>query len=393
MRSRSILFFLCVALASAASYAQSPAADEAGKEEPRVSWLVAPQPRAVQQMALRGFVFDGMFVNDWSKGFHNAFESAEGFSRSSVDLFLRLDNEKIAGWKGNSALVRFKSHMEQFGAGFDHCAQLYSNIDSPNRTGIYELWMEQKLYGGRLRIKGGKIDSNTEFAVVESAGDFLNSSMGFSPTIMAFPSYPQPKLGLGVFLEPLSKTGLELGIFQTSGMGTLALAEPSRRWSMGGNELSGRASVGYWRLDGSMDRFDGGEVTTTQGFYSVAEQTLWRRFFGNEGGEQKISVFLQTGFSDGAVSSVVRHLGCGFVLQPLFTRRPHDALGLAMTAARFSPRAGLDYANELILETYYKVNLTRQIALVQDFQYLHHPGGMETTPDYPVITPRIVLTF
>jgi len=30
---------------------------------------------------------------------------------------------------------------------------------------------------------------------------------------------------------------------------------------------------------------------------------------------------------------------------------------------------------------------------VQDFQFLHHPGGLRANRDCPVITPRLVVSF
>jgi carbohydrate-selective porin OprB len=396
MSLRAVFFVLFVAIFPNVALAQSvEGSDQPTANTVPVSWLVTHQPSLVRRLATRGFSFDGLIINDWSKGFCNDGEGPEGFGRDSVDLFLRIDGEKIGGWKGASGLVRLKNHAEQFGGTSNGGAQVYSNIDSPSYTTLYELWVEQRMYGDKLRVKAGKIDSNTEFAVVESAGDFLNSSMGFSPTIVAFPSYPSPRLGLGVFTTPTNNSGLALGVFQTSGMGTLALAEPSRRWDIGESELAGRLSLGYWRLDGTMDRFEGTRSTTTQGLYSVAEQALWRQPFGNDGNEKKLSSFLQLGMADGQVSSITHHLGMGTVLQSPFMSRPHDAFGVATTIVRFSssPDAAFDCGHELVFETYYKFNISRQISFVQDFQFLHHPGGLQSNPDYPVITPRLILSF
>ena len=111
----------------------------------------------------------------------------------------RLDGEKGFGGKGTSGFLRLKHHLNHFGEDEAGPAQGFSNIDAPSRTTLYEAWMEQRLFSDRLRVKAGKIDANSEFAAVPTAGDFLNSSMGFSPTIVGFPSYPLPKAGYQCF--------------------------------------------------------------------------------------------------------------------------------------------------------------------------------------------------
>lgn len=54
------------------------------------------------------------------------------------------------------------------------------------------------------------MDTNTEFAYADVAGDFSNSSAGFSPTIFAFPSCPDPVTSANVFGTVLRHTGLGL---------------------------------------------------------------------------------------------------------------------------------------------------------------------------------------
>jgi porin len=357
---------------------------------------LASEPRHIlQDLSARGISFQGMLVNDWSKGTNAADTSSDGFGRYSFDLSMTLDGKKLLGRDGATGFVRLKQHLREFGSTSDGCAQVFSNIDAPSRTTLYEIWLEQKLLSGKLRLKGGKIDANTEFAVVQTAGDFLNSSMGYSPTIMDFPTYPEPRLGLNVFFYPSQKYQLGAAVFQTGGKGILSLAEPGRSWSLGHSELQGRVSLGYWRRDGEIPAFDGAMSSVTQGYYSVLEQTLWRHSLHNRAAERRLSSFLQYGRSDGRVNCFTHHLGGGAVLQAPLARRPQDSFGAAATWVRFSsePAAGFQLPAELILETYYKVTVTRNLALVQDFQFLHHPGGMSSNPDYPVITPRVVFSF
>ena len=108
-----------------------------------------------------------------------------------------------------------------------------------------------------------------------------------------------------------------------------------------------------------------------------------------------LSTFFQFGHADGQVNSFTHHVGGGSVLQGPIASRSRDAIGLGATWIRFSthPNAGFDRSGDLVLEGYYKVAITKQIALVQDFQFLHNPGGLRSNPDCDVVTPRLVISF
>lgn len=344
----------------------------------------------IQEFAHRGLSFSGQFVHDWSREWHDPDSPPSGFGRYSVDLLLALDGQKALGWKGASGLVRLKQHINEFGFGDEDARQLYSNIDAPSRTTLYEFFLEQRLDGDSVRVKGGRIDANSEFAVVESAGDFLNSSMGYSPTIVAFPTYPEPKLGLGVFWKPRRNYSVNLGVFQTAGWGTLAIVEPVWRWRTT-NDREGRASVGYWRLDGAFSRWDGTRATTTQGVYVVAEQLLWRRALRQGGGERGLAGFLQLGKASREISSFASHVGGGFVFRAPWARRPHDSLGVAATWVRLCPEVAMTPSSELVWEVYYRVSLSRKVAFLEDLQYVHHPAFAES--NQPVATSHLVVSF
>ncbi len=340
-----------------------------------------------------GISFRGTMIFDWSKSI-DAEDPSFGFGRHSFDVSAAIDGKKLWRLGGSAALLRLRNHLNSFGEDRVGAAQLYSNIDAGERTALYEAWIEQRLFSDKLRLKGGKIDANTEFDAVQTAGDFLNASMGYSPTIVAFPSYPEPKLAFTAFLQPTVHNGLATGIFETASSGTLSILEPSRTWTVGHTENQGRVSVGYWHLSGDVDRFDGGKAHGTQGFYSVAEQTLWRTSQSDRT-EHTVSAYFQIGSANGKLSPFERHMGGGAVLQGTWGKRPQDSIGIAATDVRLSsqPAAGFETGSELVLESYYKAFLTRHFSLVPDFQFVHHPGGSLAHADCPIFTSRFVASF
>ena len=144
-------------------------------------------PRSAERLLeSKGFEFHGFLKSEVSTDFHSGFTGDGTDTRSLVETSVTLDLNKAVQWKG----ARFSaSFHDYFGTNATNAlvgdVQGFSNIDARPMNRIYEMWFEQTLDRGKVRIKVGRIDANTEFAYVENAGDFLNSSMGFSPTILA----------------------------------------------------------------------------------------------------------------------------------------------------------------------------------------------------------------
>lgn len=370
-----------------------PAPVEVTSRQSAVPPLLRKVEDTRERLDKRGIAGNLTFVNDWSKNFRGGASSAGSFDRYSLDLSLTLDTRKLANWSGGTAFVRMKNHFGANGGDYVGDAQGFSNIDDVPRTRLYELWYEQKFFSDRLRLKAGKIDANSDFAVVQVAGDFLNSSMGYSPTIVALPTYPEPQPAVTLFVIPRSHYQVSTGFFRTLDDGNMLLLEGSRAWRIGVQELNGRFSLGAWHLTGKIPCFDGDDKDGTEGIYLVGEQTIFSRKFSN--GEQRLSAFMQFGHADGDISRFTRHLGGGLVLSPLFSFRPQDSIGAAVTSARFtdSPDAGYEYPSELASEVYYKIGLTHFISVVPDVQFIHHPGGIRAQEDACVFTPRLVLSF
>jgi carbohydrate-selective porin OprB len=343
----------------------------------------------------KGIAGSVTLINDWSSSLRGGSSSAESVERYLLDFQVSLDTQKLFGWQGGTAGVRLHHHLGDDGSDAVGDAQGFSNIDDVPRTMLYELWFQQTLFSNKLRFKIGKVDANTEFARVENGGDFLNSSMGYSPTILGLPTYPEPRPSVNLFVHPTQRYSVALGLYDTAGPGAMALVEAGRHWSLGSRELPGRASLGYWRLSGSINDFHGNPRTGTQGHYAVLEQSFWRRALPKEGNERNLSGFFQYGSANGEVSCFTHHVGGGAVLQGLLAPRPRDEIGFAVTWVGLSrmPGAGFDYGSELANEAFYKISITRSAALLLDVQVIHHPGGLRRLEDAVVLTPRLNVSF
>ena len=357
-----------------------------------------------QRLEARGITPQVTLLVDWSKNFRGGACSRGSVARQLFKSSLTLDTEKSLGWKGGTGFASLYYHTGKHGGEYAGDAQGFSNIDAPPRTYLYELWMQQELLGGRLRFKAGKVDSNTEFAVVDNGGDFLNSSMGYSPTIIGFATYPQPRPSLNVSYQARNRYYAKAGLYDSAGVGAMPVAEVGRRWAMTSSELEGKLGFGYWRQTGRMECFDGDDLEGTGGFFLVSEQEMWRSHRSSpspatsgaqETPQSNMAVFFQYGSANADVSPFSKHVGGGFVWRGALPKRRSDVVGVGATWASLhdEPEATTSEPAELVLEAFYKIRVTSFLSIAPDVQFIHSPGLLSSQRDCLVATPRVTISF
>jgi carbohydrate-selective porin OprB len=337
-----------------------------------------------QQAETRGIGLQYQYVNDLSAIPSGPPGEPSWFSRYTWTLSAAIDFRKTMGWSGTSGYVSVKQHGLEFGETGNSVAQGYSNLDTDPHTTLYEAWLQQTL-GGKLTLKAGRIDANVDFDAAPAAADFLNSSMGYSPTLMGFPSYPAPQPAVELSAAFPSATRLSAGEFRTTD-GWISLLESNRSWHGGADQSGGSATMGMWHLTKPLTRLDGTPVAGTSGFYGVLEQALWTRPSKNEN-TRTLAGYLQLGTGDKQVNPCSEHLGGGLVISGPLGRRPVDSAGIAASWVH------LTGGSETVLEAYYKLSLSRSVSLVPDLQYFRNPQGSGDPTAMIVITPRLVITF
>ena len=133
--------------------------------------------------------------------------------RALFDATVTIDGGKLLGVEGARLFADFQVQGGSDGTVDVGDLQGYSNIDGPHRVQLAKVWYEQVLLDRALRFKIGKVDANTDFAYVEHGFRFLNSSFGFSPTVLGFPTYPDPAFGALAFVRPGGGVYLGAGVF------------------------------------------------------------------------------------------------------------------------------------------------------------------------------------
>ncbi|MCC6824079.1 MAG: carbohydrate porin, partial [Verrucomicrobia subdivision 3 bacterium] len=352
----------------------------------------------------RGMSLEGFLVADLSRNFQGGLSTGRETLRSLFELSFTLDTEPLFGFAGGTLFVDVQSQHGRHGTELlAGDFQGFSNLDAPGFTALYELWYEQLLAGGRLRLKLGKIDASNEFAFVENGAEMLNSSAGFSPTILGFTTYPNPATGAVLFASPADWLYLGGGVFDgatqagkptgTRGPATLfgdpddllVVAEVGIHGAAADRRLQ-RLAFGITNHSGVFDRVDGSGLTEdgATSYYLVLDQRVADRYGRSASRDASESVpgidgFLQLGWTSKRISPVDLHAGAGLVWSGYVPGRVHDRFGFLATWVRFSApaRAAGSFSDpsELACELFYRVHLTPWLWLQPDLQYIVNPGG------------------
>lgn len=362
---------------------------------PSWSRMTGDWARARTSLENRGVSFEITATSDGS-GLGARPDGVQGFGRYLSTAGATLDLEKIAGLKGSRVLVQYQMLGGTNGAQGLSVAQPFSNIDASAFRRFAEVWIEQQ-FGPRVRVKSGLIDANTEFAFVENNADFINSSMGYSPTVFPMPTYPDPHFGLAVHVDPTEQTYVSVGTFN-GGPATgvddfkalFTVGEAGLRWKgLGG----GRVGVGYWRITGKRDAAEDGIVpVSTGGQYIALDQTLWNSERG--GTTRTVGAFFQAGLADPQLSPTSSHIGGGLTGRGLLPGRRNDTVGLGVTVVGLAPSApGETTSREIVFETFHRFVLTQWMALKPDVQFFRHPSGTPGRRTILAGTVRIEVVF
>jgi porin len=330
--------------------------------------------------------------------------------RLPLQAALDLDAERLLGWRGGrlhaglQALAGRHASEELVGdlQGFD-------NVDAERFRQLSELWLEQRLFGDRLRLKLGKADANADFARVEASGGFLNSSAGYSPTIQGFPTYPDPAVGLSLSARAASWLSLAAGVYDGAthegchgrtgnrGLATLFgapdalfyVGEAGVHHARGGRP--GRLAIGAWRHTGRFAAFDGAERRGASGLYAVLEQRLWQDP-ADEG--QGLDLFVQVGATDGRYAEIDHHVSLGLSASGVVPGRDQDVAGLMLTSVTLGTGLAPAAASlrETALEAFYGFSLRPWLVVKPDVQYIVNPG-VGGARDAVVGTLRVTVAF
>jgi porin len=144
--------------------------------------------------------------------------------------------------------------------------------------------------------------------------------------------------------------------------------------------LPGFVFLGGW-YDTTDIELAGNEFTGNYGFSVGIDQTVWQNkpCRHSNGATQRVTFFTQVGTYKKDRSELRFYYDVGLTHRGLLRSRPNDLIGIACTTICFSPEyrtaETLPYKYEAAFECFYKFQVSDNMVLQPDFQYIVHPGG------------------
>jgi porin len=363
------------------------------------------------RMANDGLTFAGTIDYDYSKNFIGGISIVNDASRELLNLNITFTTDQLLHWHGGTFFINLQDHEGSNGStSLAGDAQLFDNQDAPRYIQLSELWYQQLFLDDKFRLKIGRIDSNTEFAQVTNASQFLNSSYGASPAILGLPTIPDAALGANLFWTPdphfylgagsyyanrsdqsLILSGHPNTVDPTSG-GMFSILELGAKWNLDKTQLPGRFALGGYDHNGQFERFNGTAQTGAAGMYAMFDQTVWQSSVPDS--NRSVGAFAQFSVADSHVALITEQIGTGVQWTgPLpLSSRSSDIFGLGPTWVQFSNQSPTVDRYELAIEGFYKLQLTPWFDVQPDLQYIINPGGTGR-PNALVMTVRAELDF
>jgi len=333
-----------------------------------------------------------------------------------LELFANIDMAKTFGLDG---LIFHANAYQIHGQGLTshYLGNLVtvSNIEAPPSTKLFDLWLQQSLFGDTVSLRVGQIAADDEFFVSQYATLFVSSTFGW-PAIMGInlpdggPAYPvaRPGARLRVALSPdislqaalfsgdrrIDPTGFN---FEMNG-DVFAVSELSYSTQMA--DLPATLKLGGWIHSGLFadQQFDtlhhsladpvssgiAYEHRGDYGGYFIWDQLLWRR----EGaGDSGLGGFFRIGGNPSDRNLIELHMDGGFTYAAPFGRS-NDTLGIGLSYEQVSASQrdlAADYGRtsthlpppdfESVLEVSYQAQVASWWIVQPDVQWIIHPGG------------------
>ncbi|MCA8970296.1 MAG: carbohydrate porin [Planctomycetes bacterium] len=359
-----------------------------------------------------GIEIAASYTADWATPMRGGLRYRDSYI-SLTDINVAFDLDTIAGLE--KTFVYFDGYKIHGPSPSNDIgdAQGVSNIQGRNITQVAEMWIETWI-GDHLRVKFGKVDFNSEFAFSEYSGDFINSTAAIPPSIVAYPTYPNPATSLNAFYQVDDTTYVGAGVYDGAGgdginTGNKGLggffeseesdswflaAEVGTAWTGGGSWGSGRAALGVWHHTAKFTEFGGGQSDGSTGGWLTVEQQFVRENPDREEDSQGLYGFVTFGIADENVATFARTLAIGASWVGPLPSRDDDSIGLAIFHADLSDEPGSGTPrDETVFELTYKAQLTPAIILKPDLQFIRNPGGAAGVRDALAGLLRIEITL
>jgi len=343
--------------------------------------------------------------------------------------------EKTIGWKGASMVI---SVTDAAGSNLSLPVGNVFTISQAyvmNTFALYDLFLKQRLLDGRIELNVGRFSAGQFFATMPAMGMVVSGAVNGNPTSLFLNAPYHATAGASwaahAKVKPTEQTYAEAGVFQASprignpayhgadfsiqsGDGVLLMAEvgwtpafDAEPQGQGDKKTvvpaepgrKGVYSFGAYYANYTFDTFQGGTAHNAFGFYAMAQQMLWR---GKANPHHHFSLWGGVTWSPQEELAQMPVMGFGGAIwQGLVPGRDLDNLLLSFYMGNFSG----DYARaqaeagagrptmETVLEASYIFQLTKNLQVQPDLQWIIQPGGTGDIPNALVLGFQVGLTF
>ncbi len=271
--------------------------------------------------------------------------------------------------------------------------QVANNIEAGDHAFMEYLSLQQSF--GKFSIKVGLQDMNENFASLDAAGEYINSSFGIHPvfsTNLSVAIFPLTGLGAELHYEINDSWHVQAAVYD----GEIPSFEDDNlynlNWKLSKDEGALFIGEGHYVIDNGTYKFGAFYHTAAKnyGFYANAEQEVWNN------GTRSLKPFAQIGYASNiSVSQHLNisapqnyfHLAAGLNLEGVFSKESNDMAGLAFTSAFLS-----DKKTETAIELFYQYQITDNFVIKPDVQYIINPAGLDVPVDNALVgTLRFVI--
>lgn len=433
---RALLAALVLAPAPALAQAIEQETDRVpGLPEPSIGTSLPREladPAGVRSaLARRGVIFAVNYIGEVLGNPSGGF--AQGtFYDGRLELAVQADLEKGLGWPGLSFFANgYQIHGDSISADDLGVLMPVSFIEANPATRLFEVWLEQKLWDGRVSVRFGQLAADSEFMLTKGAEAFLNGTWGWSALTdlnmpQNGPAYPLATPGVRIAVKANDNVSAMLGVFNGNPAGDcpytqdpqdcnpngllfpldappLLLAEAAYSYNQEPGGLAGTVKIGGYYNSGHFVHqaiVSGGVqikfarahpfgVDGDHGFYGIIDQMIYR--LPGPGDPRGVSLFGRViGAPDR--NPITLYWEGGITFAGLDASRPGDVLGIGFAHAGISPDVSAvetalgrpviaDY--EALLEVSYIAEIVPGFTIEPDFQYFWNPGGHVSMPNNP----------
>lgn len=255
--------------------------------------------------------------------------------------------------------------------------QVANNIEAGNYAFMEHFSLEQSL--GKFSFKIGLQDMNENFASIDAAGEYVNSSFGIHPALssnMSVAIFPLTGLGAEIHFDINDNWHVQAAVYD----GEIPSFEDNQynlNWNI--NKDEGALFIGETQYIMENGTYELGAFYHTSekkyGVYANIEQELWNN------GTRNLKPFAQVSYANGEMKcDNYFHLAAGLNLESVFSKEGNDMMGLAFTSVFLT-----DKKAETAIELFYQYQVTDNFVIKPDIQYIVNPAGMDFHVDNALV--------